>query len=127
MIYSCAFIELSLSDLYIVCIFYVCLSIFVYICLLLVLISNYWLICSFPYTSVNFEVVFIIHLDGNTSARPEVRGTADVGWRSLFPLPIQSSSYSLTTSSSHVSTDRWAVTDMNGKTRTLRCAPFCAV
>ena len=23
-----------------------------------------------------------------TSARPEVRGTADVGWRSLFPLPI---------------------------------------
>ena len=24
----------------------------------------------------------------NTSARPEVRGTADVGWRSLFPLSI---------------------------------------
>ena len=24
----------------------------------------------------------------NTSARPEVRGTADVGWRSLNPLPI---------------------------------------
>ena len=24
----------------------------------------------------------------DTSARPEVRGTADVGWRSLFPLPI---------------------------------------
>ena len=23
-----------------------------------------------------------------TSARPEVRGTADVGWRSLNPLPI---------------------------------------
>ena len=23
-----------------------------------------------------------------TSARPEVRGTADVGWRSLIPLPI---------------------------------------
>ena len=23
-----------------------------------------------------------------TSARPEVRGTADVGWRSLFPLPL---------------------------------------
>ena len=22
------------------------------------------------------------------SARPEVRGTADVGWRSLFPLPF---------------------------------------
>ena len=26
--------------------------------------------------------------DYATSARPEVRGTADVGWRSLFPLPI---------------------------------------
>ena len=24
----------------------------------------------------------------DTSARPEVRGTADVGWRSLNPLPI---------------------------------------
>ena len=24
----------------------------------------------------------------NTSARPEVRGTADVGWRNLFPLPL---------------------------------------
>ena len=24
----------------------------------------------------------------STSARPEVRGTADVGWRSLFPLPL---------------------------------------
>ena len=24
----------------------------------------------------------------NTSARPEVRGTADVGWQSLFPLPF---------------------------------------
>ena len=24
----------------------------------------------------------------HTSARPEVRGTADVGWRSLNPLPI---------------------------------------
>ena len=23
-----------------------------------------------------------------TSARPEVRGTADVGWRSLIPLPF---------------------------------------
>ena len=30
----------------------------------------------------------------------------------------------LTTLSSHVSTDRREVTDMNGKTRTLRCAPF---
>ena len=23
-----------------------------------------------------------------TSARPEVRGTANVGWRSIFPLPL---------------------------------------
>ena len=49
----------------------------------------------------------------DTSAMPEVRETADVGWRSLFPFG-QSSSYSLTTLSSHVSTDRRAVTDMNG-------------
>ena len=44
----------------------------------------------------------------------------------LGPIPpfSQSSSYSLTTLSSYVSTDRCAVTDMNGKTRTLRCAPF---
>ena len=41
-----------------------------------------------------------------------------------IPPSTQSSSYSLTTLSSHVSTDRRAVTDMNGKTRTLRCAPF---
>ena len=41
-----------------------------------------------------------------------------------IPPSAQSSSYSLTTLSSHVSTDRRAVTDMNGKTRTLRCAPF---
>ena len=47
MLYSCAFIDLSLTDLYIVHIFYVCLSIFVYICLLLLLISNYGLISLF--------------------------------------------------------------------------------
>ena len=41
-----------------------------------------------------------------------------------IPPSAQSSSYSLTTLSSHVSTDRRAVTDMNGKTRTLHCAPF---
>ena len=46
---------------------------------------------------------------------------SDGGAYSLF---AQSSSYSLTTLSSHVSTDRRAMTDMNGKTRTLRCAPF---
>ena len=59
-----------------------------------------------------------------TSARPEVQETADVGWREPIPPFAQSSSYSLTTLSSHVSTDRRAVTDMNGKTRTLRCASF---
>ena len=52
-----------------------------------------------------------------TSARPEVRGTADVGWRSLNPTSDQSSSYALTTISSHVSSDRRAVTDMNGERR----------
>ena len=41
-----------------------------------------------------------------------------------IPPSAQSSSYSLTTLSSHVPTDRRAETDMNGKTRTLRCAPF---
>ena len=41
-----------------------------------------------------------------------------------IPHSAQSSSYSLTTLSSHMPTDRRAVTDMNGKTRTLRCAPF---
>ena len=41
-----------------------------------------------------------------------------------IPPSAQSSSYSLTTLSSYVSTDRRAVTDMNEKTRTLRCAPF---
>ena len=39
--------------------------------------------------------IFIIFLytnlklkNNHTSARPEIRGTADVGWRSLFPLPL---------------------------------------
>ena len=41
-----------------------------------------------------------------------------------IPPSAQSSSYSLTTLSSHVSTDRRTVTDMNGKPRTLRCAPL---
>ena len=41
-----------------------------------------------------------------------------------IPPSVQPSSYSLTTLSSHVPTDRRAVTDINGNTRTLRCAPF---
>ena len=53
-----------------------------------------------------------------TSARPEVRGTADVGWRSLNPLPINSS-YALTISSMCLhGGHEWR------ETRTLRCAPF---
>ena len=28
------------------------------------------------------------HINCNISAMPEVRGTADVGWRSIFPLPL---------------------------------------
>ena len=51
-------------------------------------------------TTKTFYMIFhrarIKHMSGvadsivmdNTSARPEVRGTADVGWRSLNPLPI---------------------------------------
>ena len=41
-----------------------------------------------------------------------------------IPPSSQSSLYSLTTLSSYVSTDRRAGTDMNEKTRTLRCTPF---
>ena len=57
---------------------------------------------------------YIIIRHWYTSAMPEVRGKADVGWRSLKPPSDQSSSYSLTTISSHVSSDQRAVTDMNG-------------
>ena len=35
-----------------------------------------------------YNHIYNIHTLGDTSARPEVRGTADVGWRSLFPLPL---------------------------------------
>ena len=35
------------------------------------------------------SIMLLYHLAlYNTSARPEVRGTADVGWQSLFPLPL---------------------------------------
>ena len=33
-------------------------------------------------------LMYILNNYATTSARPEVRGTADVGWRSLNPLPI---------------------------------------
>ena len=45
-----------------------------------------------------------------------------------IPLPVNPlRTHSITTLSSSRSTDRRAVTDMNGKTRALRCAPFYAV
>ena len=37
---------------------------------------------------ITFSKIRIANNTGYTSARPEVRGTADVGWRSLNPLPI---------------------------------------
>ena len=47
---------------------------------------------SFTYViilSVNNENTLSTHAPiSSTSAKPEVRGTADVGWRSLFPLPF---------------------------------------
>ena len=52
-------------------------------------------ICS--HISILMELVCLLELGiearivlvlTRTSARPEVRGTADVGWRSLNPLPI---------------------------------------
>ena len=56
---------------------------------------------------------------------PEVRGTADVGWRSLFPLPFNPPrTHSRLYHHMCLRTDGHAVTDINGKTRTLRCAPF---
>ena len=65
-------------------------------------------------------ITLLVHAS-RTSARPEVRGTADVGWRSLNPLPINpprthSRLYDESISS-HVSSDRRAVTDMNGERR----------
>ena len=57
------------------------------------------------------------------SAWPEVRRTVDTDG-GAYSLSGQSSSYTLTTLSSSRSTDRRAVMDMNGKTRTLRCSPF---
>ena len=41
-------------------------------------------VCSFAFVSVQILVIVLC----DTSARSEVRGTADVGWRSLNPLPI---------------------------------------
>ena len=60
----------------------------------------------------------------NTSARPEVRGTADVGWRILFPLPFNPPRSHLRLYNHMCIYGPTAVTDMNGKTRMLRCAPF---
>ena len=40
--------------------------------------------------NLHYFYFFKVHIfvKNDTSAMPEVRGTADVGWRSLFPLPI---------------------------------------
>ena len=38
--------------------------------------------------SITITTFNILDALKNTSAIPEVRGTADVGWRSLFPLPF---------------------------------------
>ena len=40
-------------------------------------------------SSVQLHLYHVVKANlSRTSARPEVRGTADVGWRSLNPLPI---------------------------------------
>ena len=44
---------------------------------------------SICYNSFRWKAARLFkNMPKNTSARPEVRGTADVGWRSLFPLPL---------------------------------------
>ena len=59
-----------------------------------------------------------------TSARPEVRGTADVGWRSLNPLPINPPRthsrlyHHMCLRPTGGDGHEWR------ETRTLRCAPF---
>ena len=59
-----------------------------------------------------------------TSARPEVRGTADVGWRSLYPFR----SILLVRTHDYIITCVFGPTGGDGhewrETRTLRCAPF---
>ena len=53
--------------------------------------------------------------NSHTSARPEVRGTADVGWQSLFLLPLNlPRTHSRLYHHNYVSTDRRVVTEMNG-------------
>ena len=44
--------------------------------------------CNFAFHLIDNNATIRIIKNTNTSARPEVRGTADVGWRSLNPLPI---------------------------------------
>ena len=64
----------------------------------------------------------------NTSARPEVRGTADVGWRSLFPLPLNlPRTHSRLYHHMCLRTDGQWRTGMDGTDADARCAPFLAV
>ena len=83
-------------------------------------------IVTFMHNIFCFFVTEYVSHHAHLSAFPEVRGTADTDGGAYSPSG-KSSSYSLTTLSSSRSTDRRAVTGMNGKTRTLRCAPFYAV
>ena len=64
----------------------------------------------------------------HTSARPEVRGTADVGWRSLFPLPLNPPrTHSRLYHHMCLRTDGQLRTGMDDTDADARCAPFFAV
>ena len=66
-----------------------------------------------------YYILLHCHLD--TSALPEVRGTADIGAYSPFRPILLVLTHDFIIICVYGPT---AVTDMNGKTRTLRCAPF---
>ena len=91
------------------------------VCATVIIKHNYMLMCDHK-----IVINIMLCLLNSTGHISYARGTRDSWCRMAEPIPPsdQSSSYSLSTLSSHVSTDQRAVTDMNGKTRTLRCAPF---
>ena len=43
---------------------------------------------TLAFTKSYLQSKLTMYFNTSTSAMPEVRGTADVGWRSLFPLPL---------------------------------------